>query len=175
MSKTTTKAVKAPAAAKVPQSRDECAAQIRELGDTQREIEREKAKMNDAIAAITQKHQPYLDELKALEADQLAGVQAWCEANRSTITDGGKVKTVNMVTGEVAWRQRPPSVTLRMVEKIIEQLKAKRLAKRFLRVKEEVDKEAILKDPKAVANVVGVTVVSGVEDFVVKPFAQDAA
>jgi phage host-nuclease inhibitor protein Gam len=149
--------------------------QDRELGDLQRDIEREQAAMNDAIAAITQQHQPRLADLKEAEKAQMSAIQAWCEANRQVLTDGGKTKTVNMVTGEVAWRLRPPSVTLRMMDKIIEQLKAKRLAKRFLRIKEEVDKEAILKDPKAVDSVVGITINTGQEDFVVKPFAQEAA
>lgn len=173
MSKTT-KAVKAPAAARVPQSRDECAALLRELGDTQRRIERETATMNASIATVTQKHQPTLDELKAAEAGQFAAIQSWCEVNRTTITDGDKVKTVNLITGEVGWKKRPPSVTLRGVDDIVEQLKQKRL-KRFLREKTEVDKEAILKDPKAVKGVVGITINTDLEDFFAKPFVQEAA
>lgn len=74
--------IKSKTMAAVPQSRNDCAESIRAIGDLQREFERERAAMNDAIAAITQKHQPARCNLaQRIEALQ-AGVQAWCEAHR---------------------------------------------------------------------------------------------
>jgi len=43
----------------------------------------------------------------------------------------------------------------------------------FVRSKEEINKEAILNEPEAVKGVAGITVVTGVEDFVITPFEQD--
>lgn len=44
---------------------------------------------------------------------------------------------------------------------------------RFIRTKEEVNKEAMLNEPELAATVAGVTIKTGVEDFVITPFEQD--
>ncbi len=160
----------------VPQSREECAAAIRQLGDLQRMHERQRCEMNDLIAAITQDHQPILQDL----ADQVealrAAVQTWCEANRVALCgEGDKYgKTASLVTGEVAWRQRPPSVRVRGEEEVIQALQEMGL-QRLLRVKTELDKPAILAEPETVAAVRGITIVTGVEDFIVTPFEANPA
>jgi len=173
MAKTATR-IKAKAQIDVPQNRGEVAADIRRLGDLQRELQRETALMNDAIAEITHRAQPSLDGLKAKIEKCQEGIQAYCEANREELTSGNKVKSANLVTGEVQWRQRPPSVSVRGAESVIETLKRLGLA-RFVRTKEEVNKEAILNDPEDVRGVSGINIVTGVEDFVIMPFEQEAA
>ncbi|EKL3458818.1 host-nuclease inhibitor Gam family protein, partial [Salmonella enterica] len=45
---------------------------------------------------------------------------------------------------------------------------------RFIRTKEEVNKEAVLADPAAVKGIVGITVKQATESFYVDPFEQDA-
>ena len=99
-----------------------------------------------------------------------AGVQTWCEANREQLC--GKSKTANLITGEVAWRIRPPSVRVTGEESVIDLLKRMTLG-RFVRTKEAVNKEAILNEPDAVSGVPGIKVVSGIEDFVIVPFEVD--
>lgn len=153
----------------VPQSRDECAARVKDLGDVQRDEQRLIAEMNDRLAAITQEFQPTIDLLREKQSQLLDGIATWCEANREALTSGGKIKSAQLVTGEIGWRQRPPSVTVRGADKVIDVLHKLGLG-RFVRTKDEIDKEAILKEPKAVAAVPGVTVNSGVEDFYVTPF-----
>jgi phage host-nuclease inhibitor protein Gam len=166
--------IKAPAQTYVPQSRDDAAADIRKIGDLQRSLLRTQAAMNDEIAAVTAEYQPTLeivaDEIKQLQQ----GVQSWCEANRDDLTNGNKVKTANLVTGEIQWRQRPPSCSVRGAESVIEALKRLGLGK-FVRTKEEVNKEAILNEPDAVKGVAGISIVTGVEDFVISPFEQEVA
>lgn len=112
-----------------------------------------------------------MDALKEQLATLQDGVQGYCEAHRLELTDGGKVKTANLITGEVQWRQRPPSVSVRGSDTVIEMLKRLGLG-RFVRTKEEVNKEAILNEPDEVRGVAGLTVVTGVEDFVITPFEQ---
>ena len=161
--------------AAVPQSKNDCAQSIRTLGDLLREFERERATMNDAIAAITQQHQPRLAELtERMEALQ-AGVQAWCEAHRVELCgEKDKLgKTANLVTGEVSWRLRPPSVTIRGADTVLETLLRMGLG-RFVRVKNEPNKDAMLNEPNAVRGIAGITIVSGVEDFIVVPFEVNA-
>jgi phage host-nuclease inhibitor protein Gam len=141
---------------------------IRELGDAQRELTRIETRINDAIAAITAEHKEHIAALRERIDTLTDGIHLWCEANRATLcADGGK--TANLVTGEVSWRQRPPSVSLRQQDKVIAALRALNLAQ-FLREKTEVNKEAVLADPAAVSGVPGITVVTGVEDFAVTPF-----
>lgn len=165
--------VKAPAAVAVPQTRDDCAAMIRTLGDALRETSRQELEMNDAIAVITAERQPAIDALRAKTKALTTAIQTWCEANRDSLTDGGKVKFANLITGEVTWRQRPPSVRVTGSDDVIQTLQRLGL-ERFVRIKEEVNKEAILNDPDAVRGVAGIAVVSGVEDFAVTPFEQEA-
>ena len=163
--------LKSKTLAAVPQSKNDCAESIRILGDLQREFERERAGMNDGIAALTHQHQPRLDELKARMLALQTGVQAWCEAHRVDLCgEADKLgKTANLVTGEVSWRQRPPSVSIRGADAVLETLLRMGLG-RFVRVKNEPNKEAMLNEPDAVRGIGGITIVSGVEDFIVTPF-----
>lgn len=159
------------ASAYVPQSRDDAAADIRKIGDLQRQFARASTEMNDAIANITQNYQPRLAAISEQIATLQEGVQGFCEAHRAELTDGGKVKSANLITGEVQWRQRPPSVSVRGAEAVIEMLKRLGLD-RFVRTKEEVNKEAVLNEPDEVRGVAGLSVITGVEDFVITPFEQ---
>lgn len=165
--------LKAKAAISVPQTREIAAADIRKIGDLQRLLQRASADMNDQIASVTADYQPVLDELTDKIKLLQDGVQAYCEAHRDELTDGGKVKTANLITGEVQWRQRPPSVRVTGADAVIDFLKRMGLG-RFVRTKEEINKEAILNEPEAVKGVAGISLVTGVEDFVIAPFEQEA-
>lgn len=173
MAKTATR-LKTKAQIYVPQTRDDAAADIRKIGDIQRNFARQAAAMNDAIAEITHAHQPMLDALGEQIKTLQEGVQGYCEAHRDELTDGGRVKTVNLITGETGWRQRPPSVSVRGADAVIETLQRLGL-NRFVRTKEEVAKDMILNEPDAVRGVAGITVVTGVEDFFIVPFEQEVA
>lgn len=148
-------------------SREQAQSAIKQLGDLQREHARITTELNDAIARITEAEAPRLDALRQRMDTLQAGVQTWCEANREQLC--GKGKTANLITGEVAWRIRPPSVRVTGEESVIDLLKRMALG-RFVRTREQVNKEAILNEPEAVAGVPGIKVVSGVEDFVITPF-----
>lgn len=151
----------------VPQSKSDTMRDIRAIGDLQRELARIEADVNDRIAAITQEAAPRIDRLREQLAHLQAGVQTWCEAHRAEIC--GQGKTANLVTGEVAWRQRPPSVSVTRAEDVIHRLRGLGLD-RFIRIKEEVNKEAIRAEPSEVQGIKGLRVVTGVEDFIITPF-----
>lgn len=159
----------------VPQSKDACAADIRALGDMQREFERQRGAMNDAIAALTADAQPMLAALSERITTLQTGIQTWCEANRVALCgEGDRLgKTANLVTGEVSWRQVPPSVQVRGADTVIDRLIVLGLD-RFVRVREEVNKEAVLAEPDAVRGIPGLSVVTGVENFSITPFEVQA-
>lgn len=166
------KKIKAPAVAvSVPQSKTDCAAYIKNLGDVQREFERQRAAMNDAIAQLTKDFEPNLALLQGRAEALTQGIQTWCEANRTAICDKGG-KTASLVTGEVSWRNRPPSISIRGADSVLETLQRMGLD-RFVRTKSEPNKEAMLNEPDAVRGIAGITIVTGVEDFGITPFAVD--
>lgn len=152
----------------VPQTRIAAEDAVAKIGTLQRERERIQASMNDELAAIKQKFEEQAQPLAAQIQDLTDGVQIWCEANRDELTNHGKTKTAKLASGEVKWRTRPPKVGLRNIPAVIAALKLSRL-KRFIRVDESVNKEAILAEPEAVKGVKGITVTQG-EDFVIVPF-----
>ena len=145
-------------------SREQAQKDISMIGMLQREHGRISGELNDRISALTEAEAPRLKELQDRIGMLQAGVQTWCEANREQIC--GKGKTANLITGEVSWRQRPPSVRVTGEESVIDLLKRMTLG-RFVRAKEAVNKEAILLEPEAVA---GIKIITGVEDFVITPF-----
>ena len=167
--------IKSKTLVSVPQSKNDCAESIRKLGDLQREFERQRAEMNDDIAALTQAHQPVLSELSERILALQTGVQAWCEAHRVDLCgeNDKQGKTANLVTGEVSWRQRPPSVSIRGADTVLETLLRMGLG-RFVRVKNEPNKDAMLNEPEAVRGIAGISIVTGLEDFIVTPFEAQA-
>ena len=154
------------------QTRDEVETAIKEIGDLNRELERLPIEQNDKLAAITEEYAPLMNAVKEKLSPKQDAVQAWCESRRDELTQNGKTKTGSFNTGEVQWRQRPPSVGIRGAESVLESLRTLGLV-RFIRTKEEVNKEAMLNEPELAATVAGVTIKTGVEDFVITPFEQD--
>jgi len=162
--------IKTAAAAFVAQNRDEADETIRQIGDLQRQREAIQTAMNARLAAVKAEFEaeaaPINDAIKELHA----GVQVWAEANRGELLRNG-AKTVKLGNGEIRWRTRPPSVVVRTAAAVIDALKRLGL-QRFIRTKEEIDKNAILADPDAVQDVKGISITQG-EDFVVVPFATE--
>lgn len=152
----------------VPQTKDEAIAAIAAIGRHQRERTRIEASMNDELAKIREGWEkaaaPHLEQIRALTT----GVHLWCEAHRDELTQGGKVKYAHLASGEVKWRMTPPKVVVRAVENVLDYLRQAGLD-RFIRQKEEINKEAVLAEPEAVAHIKGITF-SQKEEFIVLPF-----
>jgi phage host-nuclease inhibitor protein Gam len=161
-----TKAPATPAA----QTREQAEAMVHRIGEIQRELVRRDADLGDSMARIKKAAEeasiPLKDELRGRQE----AVQAWAEANRVVITRQGRTKTVELATGKVSWRQRPPSVKLRGVEAVIQYLLARPSLSRFLRVKHEIDKETLAREPEFARSIPGVTIGSAGEDFIIEPF-----
>ena len=165
--------LKAVAQSYVPQTRNEVADHIDLIGTAQRELQRIELNIDDVVSKLRLEQQPKIEQLTQTIADLSKGVQTWCEANRDSITDNGKVKSANLTTGEVNWRQRPPSVKTRASAQLFEKLKRLGFSF-FIRSKEELDKDAILAKPQT-AKDAGIEIITGVEDFVITPFEQKLA
>lgn len=159
---------KAPALP-VPQTRDEAADAIRRIGELQREIEALQVSAKEDVAAVNDRYAREITR-RSDEVDCLTdGLRVWAEARKKELTNDGRTKTARLPTGEVSWRGRPPRVVVRAVEAVLMAIRERSLSQ-FLRVKEEIDKEAMLADPTLARSIPGVTIASAGEDFVVTPY-----
>lgn len=158
----------AATAVPVPQSRAEAEAALAEIGERRRELTLIGAVMNDEIARIKEirekEAEPHRRRIEALTE----GLETWAAAHRDELTRGGRTKTVALGTGRIKWRVTPPRAVIRGVTRVIVALKAAGLT-RFLRIKEDIDREALLAEPDAVAGIKGITIEQR-EEFVVEPF-----
>jgi phage host-nuclease inhibitor protein Gam len=156
----------------VPQSRDQANDAIRRIGELSRERARIEADMNDHLAALKETFETQAEPLKA-EVDALSeGLQTWCEAHRQALLPGAG-KTASFPAGEVSWRVRPPKCLIKGVEAVIDGLKRLGLG-RFVRTKEEINREAIINEAEAVRGVAGISIEQG-EDFIITPYEVELA
>ncbi len=167
---------KAPAIA-VPQTDAEADALLKQYGEVFSELGHWQANLNHALADVKASYEegskPLQERLNVL-FEQL---QAWGAAHRKRLTEDGKSKTVLLPAGCVGWRQRPPSVRWKKgfkVEDILQAIKDARLP-RFIRVKEEPNKERMLEEPQLAASIDGVLIGSAGEEFFVAPFGAELA
>jgi phage host-nuclease inhibitor protein Gam len=154
----------------IPETREEVNTAISEIGRRERERKLLDAAMNTQLAKIRARYEqialPHKDAIDLLSL----GVKIWCEANRDELTQDGKIKTVKLASGKVSWRLRPSKVAVSLrVDEILVILKRLKLT-RFIRVTEDLNKTAMLAEPKAIARIEGLRIERGTEDFVIAPF-----
>lgn len=137
---------------------------------------RERRAIQSALEAkVTEANQFAAAKVAPLDAEigtLTAGLQLWAEANREKLTKGGETKTIKLAAGSLLWRNRPPSVRLKDVPAVLAALREMQLPQ-FIRTKEEVDKDAMLKDRERARTVPGVSIGSEGEEFVVEPLTED--
>lgn len=151
----------------VPAGRDEVNEAIAEIGRLQRERARIQTRFNDEQAEVKARHDGAAKPLGERIIELHKGVSLWCEANRAQLTHDNKVKFHEFATGKVNWRLRPPSVSIRGVDALVTWLQKASL-ERFLRVRKEIDKNALLREPEVARDLPGVTITQR-EEFVVVP------
>jgi phage host-nuclease inhibitor protein Gam len=157
-------------AAQAANTTTEAEVMVARIGEVQRQISRLEHDMNDRLNPIKQQFEDAAKPLKAELSTLQQAVQMWAEANKSELL-ASKIKTAKLSTGEVGWRTSTPSVRITGLNVVIERLKQLGLAK-FLRTKEEVNKEAILAAPTEVEHVKGIAIVQS-EMFWIKPFGSE--
>lgn len=159
------------------QSRDEAVEAIKRIGDLSREKDRIAAAMNDQVATL----QKQADEATApinAQIEQLEqSVKIWATAHRDTLTDNGKVKFADLTTGIIRWRNNPPKCSITGVDAVLALLENNPIYQRFIRIKKEVNKEAVLNEAEFfIAHpVAGLKIVQGKEFFVIEPHNQELA
>ena len=165
---------KTEAAPAISQTRDEVIENIKRMGDLVRNRERVQAEMNDAIAQVQKRAAEEIAPLDAEWKELEASILMYCTTNRDALTDGGKVKFADLITGKVQWRNNPPKVQIRGNDAVLALLEQDEKYERFVRIKREVNKEAVLNEPDFFAGnpVPGLSIVQGKEFFVIEPYNQ---
>lgn len=150
----------------MPSSLSEAAEWLAEIGKEQRASIEINVRLNKVVERLKQKalvkDAPHQERLALL----VVGLYRYAEANRDVLLEDKK-KSVTLPTGSFGWRMSPSAVSLKNVDSVIESLKTLGLDQ-FIRVKEEVNKEAMLDDEETAKTVNGVTI-SQHEDFYIKP------
>jgi len=164
-------------AIEAPQTVDQADAVLFQYGQTFNTIARLQADLDDGLAKLKAQYEehakPHQERLKTL-FEQLAAFGA---TNRDRLTENGKSKTVQLPAGMIGWRQCPPSVRWAKglkAEDIIVAIKKAGL-KRFIRTKEEPNKERMLEEPSIATKIPGVIIGSKGEEFFVAPIGAELA
>ncbi len=107
-------------------------------------IDKLTADMNDKITAIREKYEPEITELTQDLEEPKNVLKSYAIEQRGSWSK----KSIELFNCEIGFRTNPPSVTKDRKTQwafIVGLMKKNRLLKAFVRVKEDVDKEAILK------------------------------
>lgn len=139
----------------VPQSAAEANAFIKRIGKMQQEFIRREAVMNAELQHLVNRHARVPARLREQIERHKKGLQIWAAANRKQLTDDGKVKFHDFDAGRIAWRFKPMRVALKKGVDVLAALKKAKLD-RFIRTKEEPNKEAMLEDQAALKDIVGI-------------------
>lgn len=116
--------------------------------DLEKEISELAAEISELKRKAQAKAKPYEEKINELTK----GVYIFAEGHRDELTDRGAKKTVELVAGDkIKWYFTPPAVAVADEEEAVKELKRRGLSQ-FIRTKEEIDKEAILREPEKVKN-----------------------
>lgn len=148
-------------------SREEAEALIGRIG----ELYRDKTKLGLEFGArLTRMKQTYDKKIGALDAEieqAETKVRGWCCVNRDAVCKPGG-KSARFATGVVKWRLGRERVVIANAEKVIAYIKAHGLS-RFLRLKEEVNAQALLAERAVAESIPGVSIDRAPEEIVIEP------
>lgn len=151
-------------------TREEAETCIADIGLLQRQVTDIESQMNNELAEIKKKYEELAKPVNEQIHELFMSVQAYCSVNRDSLLKNNS-KTAKLTTGDVSWRTTPKKVTVRGADAVMKSLKALGLD-RFIRTKEEIDKNACLNEQEVAENVPGISF-SQKEEFVVKPFESE--
>jgi phage host-nuclease inhibitor protein Gam len=154
--------------AQVPGSLLEADKLLGRIGALQRELDAINDALTETVAAAKEQASVEAAPHAAALKEAFAGLWMWAENNRADLCAGGR-KSVPMVHGVIGWRMGMPTVKVaRGREDAIVELLGKLGRGDLIRTRQEIDKEAVLRDPAAIADVPGLSV-EQVESFFAKP------
>lgn len=125
-------------------TREDIEASVRELCIASVRLDEEQARMNMELAAVRERYEPQMAALSATADEEAERIRAWADAHPDEFATR---KSIAMVHGTLGYRVGQPALkTIRGVtwDKVLAILRAH--LPNYIRIKEEVDKEALLAD-----------------------------
>lgn len=147
------------------QTSGEASLALAHYGELERRISDIENAFTDEVAMLRAQADAELAHLQEDMARTLLGLQEFANRMRPALPD--KKKTISLSTGDLGWRSGNPSVSLKAkTALVIERIKAlgKAAAGKYIRTREGLDKQALLKDRPAIE---GIKYVQGRERFYV--------
>ena len=137
----------------IPASLAEANHSLFRLGTLERSIAAIENDLAERIAALRKKADAESAPLLAEHADLAAGLELFAQANRETILERDR-KSVRISGGAFGWRITPFKVEFLRggAKKVLAEIKKLKL-KQYIRIKESIDKEALLKDRPVITGV----------------------
>ncbi|EMJ63342.1 MULTISPECIES: host-nuclease inhibitor Gam family protein [Leptospira] len=132
---------------------------VAELGETKRERDRIKSKVDDQISKLTTELQTELTPLDQKIQHIASGIKLFVDKHKNELFPDPEYKTCKLPTGDLKLRKVPASVKTRGTVKLFEKILSEngllekfnnltsKLSGLFLRVKLEFNKDQILSDP----------------------------
>jgi phage host-nuclease inhibitor protein Gam len=186
--------------AKIPQTREDAEAEMRQLGRLRIQVSEINNELKRASQILIQKAEDDAEKINAEIKILEEGLSLYAAAHRSELTDGNKSKKGKMLSGYFDWRSLPEKVSLRGVDLVVQRVrdavlqahgkaaveaesgdaeKAREHAdtalklEGFLRVKTEINKEAMLAAPSLAKAIKGVTIKSAGERLEIVVFENE--
>jgi len=152
---------------RIPENLEEVAKNIADVASLRREIDQSDLELNQKVDVLKRAYTTDVVMCEMMIEDLVLGIQAFSQKNRDELTQGGSRKIISLPTGSFGWRLNPRSVRIKNVKQAVEAMKKLGL-KKLLRIKEEPDKNMMLKYSKLALLIPGVKIVQE-EVFQVSP------
>ena len=152
----------------IPKSLEEATDCLGRIGQARREIDGLTKKTNDRVEEVkaegVSQVKPYQEEIEKLTD----GLYIFTENNRQKLEEEGK-RSFRVPTGTFGLRTTPPAAYISSTKTALASCKQLGLDQ-FIRIKtvEEINKEAVLREPELASSVNGLSITQR-EEFVVKP------
>lgn len=154
----------------IPQSKEKAKRVSDEVGGLQMQEERIKQRLKKRIAELETKAAEEIDTLRQKMISHLASLYGFYQKNWEELTEEGKRKIIDISFGEFGIYETKPWPRIKNVKKVLQLLKIRKLKQciRFIPAREEINKEAVLANQKAVADIKEIRIVKK-EKFKVIP------
>lgn len=151
----------------IPESTQEVNKLIQEIGEFQARKQKIKQEEAEEMKKIRNRTKRRLTQGQRAIKRRFKGLYIFYQTHRNILFKEAKTKIIKFTAGEIGMYKPSPKVRIRSKKKVIKALEMANL-KKFLRIIPEINKEAILADPRGISGISGIKVVQK-EKFKVRP------
>ncbi|MBP2309396.1 nuclease inhibitor protein [Azospirillum melinis] len=155
-------------------TQDQAAAVVGRIGAAQVQLGRLKASLDVAVAQANLAYETAAAPLRTAISADTELLRGYFDANRASLLTGGK-KSVALSTGTMGVKKTTAKLVVADVDALLKRLEEDRKLRRFIRTKSEVDRAALLAEPKVAVTIDGVSIEGGEDAFFVKPLTVGTA